>query len=66
MTDKEIKTLMDYCKESEKNKLPISSINIPQELISVLQNKGIERTFNPRKDLQDALKTINIDVKKKK
>ena len=65
MTDKEIKTLMDYCKESEKNKLPISSINIPQELISVLQNKGIERTFNPRKDLQDALKTINIDVKEK-
>ena len=65
MSDKEIKVLMEYCKESEKNKLPISSINIPTELLGVLQNKGIDRTFNPRKDLQDALKMINIDVKKK-
>ena len=65
MSDKEIKVLMEYCKESEKNKLPISSINVPTELLTVLQNKGIDRTFNPRKDLQDALKTINIDVKKK-
>ena len=65
MSDKEIKVLMEYCKESEKNKLPISSINIPAELLTVLQNKGIDRTFNPRRDLQDALKTINIDVKKK-
>ena len=65
LNDKEIQVLMDYCKESEKNKLPVSSLNIPNELMFILQNKGIDRTFNPRKDLQEALKTINIDVKKK-
>ena len=65
LNDKEIQVLMDYCRESEKNKLPISSLNIPQDLMYVLQNKGIERTFNPRKDLQEALKIIYIEVKKK-
>jgi hypothetical protein len=65
MSDKEVQMLMEYCRDSEKKSLPVCSLNIPNSLMTVLHDKRIDKTFNPKKDLQDALKTINIDVKKK-